>query len=270
MLKAKLVVVGGDAKSAEIPLNLPTVIGRGREVNLTLPHPLVSRQHCELFERQGKLLVRDLQSLNGTYVDNRRITESEILKPDQLLTIGNVTFRAVYLDIEENQIDTEMMSRAETEQHLAPGKSVIEFNEVASSDADSQLIPANQDDSIHSRPTVPGKPKSPAAALASSAEDADPNDSANEKGTQHSVCAAMLDAGIVATPSDATLSEIQNDLPEPDDAAVSNIEHLTHFEEQRPPQVGESFAGIESEQQENENINPEESALGSFIRKLPR
>ena len=46
MLKAKLVVVGGDAKAAEVSLNLPTTIGRGRVANLTLPHPLVSRNHC--------------------------------------------------------------------------------------------------------------------------------------------------------------------------------------------------------------------------------
>ena len=64
--------------------------------------------------------------------------------------------------MEESQKETEMIARAETQSHLAPGQSVIEFDEVAAADADSQVIPANQDDSIHSRPTVPGKPKSPA------------------------------------------------------------------------------------------------------------
>ncbi len=95
-MNAKLVVVGGDAKAAEIKLRLPTIIGRGREASLTLPHPLVSRQHCEIFEADGQLMVRDLGSLNGTYINNQRITEA-VLPPGELLTIGTVTFRAVYV-----------------------------------------------------------------------------------------------------------------------------------------------------------------------------
>ena len=69
-MDAKLVVVGGDAKAAEIKLRLPTIIGRGRGASLALPHPLVSRQHCEIFEANGQLMVRDLGSLNGTFVNN--------------------------------------------------------------------------------------------------------------------------------------------------------------------------------------------------------
>lgn len=94
-MHAKLVVVGGDAKAAEINLKLPAIIGRGRNASLTLAHPLVSRQHCEIVEHEGRLLVRDLGSLNGTFVGNERITES-ILGPGELLTVGTVTFRAVY------------------------------------------------------------------------------------------------------------------------------------------------------------------------------
>lgn len=96
-MKAKLVVVGGDAKATEVNLKLPTIIGRGREAPLTLPHPLVSRQHCEIFEQNGQLVVRDLGSLNGTFINNERITEA-VLPNGELLTIGTVTFRAVYDD----------------------------------------------------------------------------------------------------------------------------------------------------------------------------
>jgi pSer/pThr/pTyr-binding forkhead associated (FHA) protein len=96
MLNAKLVVVGGDAKAKEVSLKLPTVIGRGKDVTLTLPHALVSRKHTEIFEKDGWLFVKDLGSLNGTYVNNRRIKDPQKLLPNHLLTLGNVTFRAVY------------------------------------------------------------------------------------------------------------------------------------------------------------------------------
>lgn len=94
-MQAKLIVVGGDIGAAEIPLKLPATIGRSRDATLTLAHPLVSRQHCELFEQEGRLMVRDLGSRNGTFLDNERITEAEV-RPGDLLTIGNTTFRAVF------------------------------------------------------------------------------------------------------------------------------------------------------------------------------
>jgi predicted component of type VI protein secretion system len=94
-LNVKLVVVGGDVKTTELTLRLPSTIGRGRGTSVILPHPLVSRQHCELYEADGQLMVRDLGSLNGTFVNNQRITDS-LLAPGELLTVGTVTFRAVY------------------------------------------------------------------------------------------------------------------------------------------------------------------------------
>jgi predicted component of type VI protein secretion system len=94
-MQAKLIVVGGDIGQAEIPLKLPTVIGRSRDATLTLAHPLVSRHHCEISELNGRLHVRDLGSRNGTFVANERISEA-VLLPGELLTIGNVTFRVHY------------------------------------------------------------------------------------------------------------------------------------------------------------------------------
>jgi predicted component of type VI protein secretion system len=99
-LSAKLVVVGGEVKTSEIKLRLPSTIGRGRGATIMLPHPLVSRTHCELYESDGRLMVRDLGSLNGTFINNERITEAP-LPAGELLTVGTVTFRAVYETDEE-------------------------------------------------------------------------------------------------------------------------------------------------------------------------
>jgi len=96
-VEAKLVIVGGNAQVRQYELHLPAVIGRSRSTDLTLGHPLVSRQHCEVFEADGLLMVRDLGSLNGTFVGETRIVEQPApVKPGDLLTVGPVTFRAVY------------------------------------------------------------------------------------------------------------------------------------------------------------------------------
>ncbi len=94
-MEAKLIVVGGKASKAKIALKLPTVIGRSREAGLTIAHPMISRRHCEVFEADGLLMVRDLGSLNGTVVGGQRVKESP-LPPDAEFTVGPLTFRAEY------------------------------------------------------------------------------------------------------------------------------------------------------------------------------
>lgn len=97
MTQAKLLVVGGgDGEQQEFELaTLPVSIGRGRENHITLPHPLVSRRHCEIFETVDGMCIRDLGSLNGTYVGNQRIEGEHPLRSGDLLTVGIVTFRAI-------------------------------------------------------------------------------------------------------------------------------------------------------------------------------
>lgn len=96
MTQAKLLVVGGgECEKDEFALTLPATIGRGRENLITLAHALVSRQHCELFAEGTALMVRDLGSLNGTYVGSQRIEGNHPLQAGDLLTIGIVTFRVV-------------------------------------------------------------------------------------------------------------------------------------------------------------------------------
>ncbi len=94
-MEAKLLVVGGKASKGSISLKLPTVIGRSREATLTIAHPMISRRHCEVYEADGLLMIRDLGSLNGTVIGGQRIKEAP-LPPDGEFSIGPLTFRAQY------------------------------------------------------------------------------------------------------------------------------------------------------------------------------
>jgi pSer/pThr/pTyr-binding forkhead associated (FHA) protein len=147
-LTAKLLVVGGDVKTTEIHLKLPATIGRGRDASIVLPHPLVSRRHCELYEAAGQLMVRDLGSLNGTFVNSERVTESP-LPAGELLTIGTVTFRAVY---EANDRSQRM-----------PGDKTVEFSKtktiVAQPEATLEdLLPSLSEDRAADDRTVEPRP----------------------------------------------------------------------------------------------------------------
>ena len=94
-MDVKLIVVVGKASKRSVSLKLPSVIGRSQEADLTVSHPMVSRRHCEIFDGEGLLKIRDLESLNGTVVDGQRISEAT-LRPNDQFTIGPLTFRAEY------------------------------------------------------------------------------------------------------------------------------------------------------------------------------
>ena len=94
-MHAKLRVIGGKANKKEILLKLPSVVGRSREAGLTIAHPMISRQHCEIFESGGLVRIRDLGSTNGTYVAGKKVAES-ILHPRDQFSVGPLTFEVDY------------------------------------------------------------------------------------------------------------------------------------------------------------------------------
>src|SRR3954464_8113162 len=90
----ELVIVQG--RSARNTLKLVdgvTTIGRHDECQLRIKSSQVSRKHCELFEKKGLLLVKDLGSANGTLVNGKRIEGQRVLEAGDELTIGPVQFR---------------------------------------------------------------------------------------------------------------------------------------------------------------------------------
>ena len=68
-------------------------IGRHDDCVIRIRSSQVSRRHCELFEEEDKLILRDLGSSNGTFVNGKRVLGKQTLKPGDVLTIGGVTLR---------------------------------------------------------------------------------------------------------------------------------------------------------------------------------
>lgn len=67
-------------------------IGRTRPADIIISEPSVSRAHCVVELAADKLRVMDLNSTNGTYIDNKRIGHAEILPVGAVLRVGNVSF----------------------------------------------------------------------------------------------------------------------------------------------------------------------------------
>ena len=69
-----------------------TMLGRSRHANTQLSDLSVSRVHCEIEIRGGRILLVDLDSASGTFVNNARVSECQ-LKDGDLIRIGNTQMR---------------------------------------------------------------------------------------------------------------------------------------------------------------------------------
>jgi transitional endoplasmic reticulum ATPase len=90
---SKLVLINEGAGGVEIALKPgATTLGRSETNSVAIDDEMISDHHCELRLNGAEVRVRDLQSTNGTFIDEKRITE-EILQPGQVLRIGSALFR---------------------------------------------------------------------------------------------------------------------------------------------------------------------------------
>lgn len=94
----RLLPVSARAPRLEFKLDeLPLVFGRDHSVDVLLHDPWVSRRHCELVALGPELVVRDLESKHGTYVNDMMIID-KYLQPGDELSIGLSTFRVAIGD----------------------------------------------------------------------------------------------------------------------------------------------------------------------------
>jgi predicted component of type VI protein secretion system len=68
------------------------LIGRGDDCHLRPNSDLISRHHCVLFIGTAGAIVRDLNSRNGTFVNDERITGDRPLQQGDRLSVGQLTF----------------------------------------------------------------------------------------------------------------------------------------------------------------------------------
>ena len=91
-----LIVRSGSLAGVVHPLESPEVsIGRSPSSDIFLDDITVSRDHAVLALAEGGVTLRDLDSLNGTYVNRRRIESAEPLQHGDELQIGK--FRLAFI-----------------------------------------------------------------------------------------------------------------------------------------------------------------------------
>lgn len=88
MSAAYLEVVEGPDAGRQLPLDRQLTVGRDESADFVLSDPHTSRRHCELTPADGRAIVKDLSSSNGTFVNNQEVIDSAELGPGDDLLVG--------------------------------------------------------------------------------------------------------------------------------------------------------------------------------------
>ena len=173
-----LQVVRGRSTSTTLKLtDNVTSLGRHDDCVIRIKSAQVSRRHCELYEVGGQLMLRDLGSSNGTYVNGKRVTGEVSLKHGDEVTVGAVTLRVAKLGKPVSSLPASPESKPK-----AGDTAIVDAVEVdVSDDADEEEFEMEFDDGeappeiegiplAEDLPVEPARPKA-AAKTASSSND---------------------------------------------------------------------------------------------------
>src|SRR3954451_5466525 len=90
----RLVVLseGMTGRSYELKVD-KTTIGRVDDNSFPIPEASISSHHCEVLLRGSEVVIKDLNSTNGTFINGQQITGEGVLKPGQVVRFGQVEVR---------------------------------------------------------------------------------------------------------------------------------------------------------------------------------
>jgi hypothetical protein len=91
MSKLVLLSAGLAGRTHELTVD-KTTIGRVEDNTFQIAEASVSSHHCEILLRGSDVVVKDLNSTNGTFINGEKVTET-VLKPGQVLRLGQIEMR---------------------------------------------------------------------------------------------------------------------------------------------------------------------------------
>jgi hypothetical protein len=122
---AKLVVLtqAFAGKSCELTAER-TTIGRMEDNSFPIAEPSVSSHHCEIALKGNEVVVKDLNSTNGTFINGEPVTKDTVLRPGQTLRLGTVELRL------DNGAPPPAPTKKQLD-HASPGPAGVKLGELA-------------------------------------------------------------------------------------------------------------------------------------------
>jgi pSer/pThr/pTyr-binding forkhead associated (FHA) protein len=91
-----LKILQGSKQGKEVKIPTPKcLIGRGEDCHLRPQSEAISRRHCVILTTENEVVVRDLSSRNGTFVNDEQVKEEAVLLHGDVLRVGPLQFEIV-------------------------------------------------------------------------------------------------------------------------------------------------------------------------------
>lgn len=109
-----LQVTSGPLTGKLFPIDKVTTLGRGAACDITIPESRLSREHAKLAVVSGALVVKDLESSNGTFLNGQQITQARPDHNDEL-SFDTFTFKVIGPANDEDKTVMSFKAASETE-----------------------------------------------------------------------------------------------------------------------------------------------------------
>src|SRR5438067_11579371 len=109
--------ISGKYQGGEFPLRMDReiIVGRSSELDMVLVEDMVSRKHAKIATTADQIVIQDLGSTNGTFVNGEKIKKVRLKEGDRIL-IGTSIIKLVAVD---GTARVEHMSHGEARDKLA-------------------------------------------------------------------------------------------------------------------------------------------------------
>lgn len=134
-MNARLILVSGEGPS-EYPLAAFNTVGRHPDNTVQVLDRIVSKEHCRITRApNGTWMLRDVGSLNGSYVNGERVSEKPLKSGDQI-TLGNTVLRF------EDEQQAEIQQNARLRNVTMAGSGFMQSQVRSRLDAAARFLPA--------------------------------------------------------------------------------------------------------------------------------
>ena len=115
MTRLALRFISGKYQGGEFPLrsNREIVIGRSSDLDMVLVEDMVSRRHAKITTTDGGILIQDVGSTNGTFVNGEKIEGVARLSEGDRILVGTSIIKVVAVDSATAESEAEARRRLE-------------------------------------------------------------------------------------------------------------------------------------------------------------
>ena len=100
VLKLKVISSGSNKrlkKGTVITIREEVTFGRNGDNSLVLEDPYVSAYHFKIFPKDDRFVIEDLESTNGTLLNDERLTMKTYLRKEDTIRVGNLSLKVLSL-----------------------------------------------------------------------------------------------------------------------------------------------------------------------------